>query len=306
MKKILIIITILVFATNSYSQQLALYSMYFNNNYVINPAAAGSNKDYSPLRLSIHRQWVGIDQTPSTQVISCHHLLSNKEMGIGGMIFHDSFGPVRTIGSQFTYAYHLRATRGIKVAFGVSAILMQYIISLDQEDFHSFEPVLLRNRMSILVPDGNLGAYAYSKKWWAGLSVAHIFQSNLKITSTYMDEKSNKMVRHYFLNGGYRFSFPSAKSLQIEPSSLIKCTETTPIQIDLNIRMIYNEDYWAGMSIRPGDSFIFMIGMNYKGYYFAFSHDFTFSELSNFTIGSEELTFGWNIGDKSYKSSRFY
>lgn len=308
MKKFYLILAImLLLIGKANSQQIALYSMYFDNNYIINPAYAGTIKDYIPLRLSIHKQWIGIDNSPSTQVLSIHKLLPNKVMGIGGLIFHDSFGPIRQIGTQFTYAYHLQATKDIKVSFGVSAHLMQYMVRLQQEDFHSYEPILIRNRTNVVVPDASFGIYAYSKKWWAGLAASHVLQSALKITSTWSENgRANQMVRHYFLNGGYRFQFPSTYKLEIEPSTLIKFTEKTPIQVDINLRMIWNKDLWMGTSVRPGDSFVVMFGVKYRDYYFAISHDFTFSDLSTHTIGSEELIFGWNIGEKNSKSARFY
>lgn len=308
MKKLYLILFIMTLLIGkSFTQQVALYSMYFDNNYIINPGCAGTISDYTPLRLSVHKQWIGMDNSPSTQVLSIHKMLPNKIMGIGGLIFHDSFGPIRQIGTQFTYSYHLQATKDIKVSFGVSAHLMQYMVRLQQEDFHSYEPILIRNRTNVVVPDASFGIYSYAKNWWAGLSAAHVLQSALKITNTWDDNgRANQMVRHYFLSGGYRFQFQSTYKLEIEPSTLVKFTEITPIQVDINLRMIWNKDLWIGTSVRPGDSFIMMFGVKYKDYYFAISHDFTFSDSSTHTIGSEELIFGWNIGEKNSKSARFY
>ncbi len=306
MRSLFLILLSLLLCSSVFSQQIALYSMYFDNNFIINPAVAGTVKEHMPLRLSVHKQWIGINESPSTQVLSIHRLLPNKVMGIGGMFFHDSFGPIRQVGMQVSYAYHLQATKDIKVSMGVNAHLMQYILKLDQEDFNSYEPILLRNRTSVIVPDANFGVLAYSKDWWAGISVFHLLQSALKITSTWTDGRDNQMVRHYFMNGGYRFSFASTYNLQMEPSTMIKFTERTPLQVDINLRMIWNKDFWIGTSVRPGDSFVVMMGIKYKDYYFAISHDFTFSDLATHTIGSEELIFGWNIGEKNSHSTKFY
>ncbi|HXK80768.1 MAG TPA: type IX secretion system membrane protein PorP/SprF [Bacteroidales bacterium] len=306
MKKLLSIIYIsLVSIVSLYAQQVPLYSQYFNNDYIINPAIAGTVKDYTPLRLSVHKQWVGIEESPSTQVLSIHHQLSNEVMGVGGLIFHDSFGPTRQFGINLTYSYLLNINDDIKLSMGLSAVMMQYVIKLSQDDFYTYEPILNRERTSITVPDAHLGFYAYDKDWWAGLSIMHLLQSRLKITTTWMDNE-NKMVRHYFLMGGYKFSFPTAYLLEIEPSALVKFTEVTPMQIDFNVRLIYNKDFWTGISVRPGDSFVFLIGFTFKEYHFGMSYDFTFSDLSNHTIGSQELVFGWNIGDSRIGTQRYF
>jgi type IX secretion system PorP/SprF family membrane protein len=306
MNKIWVLIAFLgLIAYNTEAQQVPLYSQYFNNSYIINPAVAGTIEDYTPLRLSVHKQWVGIDKSPSTQVLSIHHQLSNRTMGIGGLIFHDSFGPTRELGMNISYSYLLNLTDDIKLSMGLSGVMMQYMIKLGQDDFYSYEPILYRERTSVMVPDAHLGFYAYHDDWWAGISIMHVLQSKLKITSTWMDN-DNRMVRHYFMMGGYKFSFSSSYLLEIEPSTLLKFTEVTPIQVDLNVRIIFNQDFWTGLSVRPGDSFVVMTGFNYKEYHFGISYDFTFSDLANHTIGSQELVFGWNIGDSRTKSQRFF
>lgn len=294
MKKLVIYILFISIANSLFCQQIPLYSQYYQNNYIINPAVAGSIEDYSPFRLAVHKQWIGINESPSSQVVSLHHQLDNRIMGMGGMMFHDTFGPVRIIGVQSTYSYHLQVKRDLHISMGLSAMFMQYIINLSQDDFYSYEPILTRDRASVTVPDANFGIYAYSSDYWAGLSIAHVLQSKMKISGTWMDN-SNKMVRHYFLMGGYKLIFPGTQ-IMVEPSSLIKFTEVTPIQIDVNIKLYFNRNAWAGISVRSEDSFVAIFGINFDDYFFGFSHDFTFSDLSHHTVGSQELVFGWNLG----------
>ncbi|MBN2778119.1 MAG: type IX secretion system membrane protein PorP/SprF [Bacteroidales bacterium] len=305
MNKVFAFILFFFLATNIFAQQIPLYSQYFENNYILNPGVAGTEKMYSPLRLSVHKQWIGIQESPSTQYVSLHHRLANDIMGIGGLIFHDSFGPIRMIGVQSTYAYHLKVNNKLRVSLGMNAIFMQYIMRISQDDFYGYEPVLTRERTSVTVPDASFGAYAYSKNYWGGISVAHVLQSKMKITGTWMDD-SNKMVRHYFIMGGYRFSFPGQYQLEIEPSALMKFTETTPLQTDVNLKMYINKRFYAGLSVRGGDSFVAMFGFTFEDYYFGMSHDFTFSDLSMHTIGSQELIFGWNLGIKTREGTAFY
>jgi type IX secretion system PorP/SprF family membrane protein len=114
------------------------------------------------------------------------------------------------------------------------------------------------------------------------------------------------MVRHYFAMGGYKFTFANSPQLEIEPSVLMKMTEVTPPQFDVNIKMYYNKDYWFGLSIRPGDSFVSAIGFKHNQYYFGYAYDFTFSDLSAYTFGSQEIIFGMNIGENVRRSRSFF
>ncbi len=304
MRKILLYILLLSFGNSMFSQQIALYSQYFQNNYIINPAVAGSIYDYTPFRLAVRKQWIGISESPSSQVVSLHHQLDKRTMGIGGMLFHDTFGPIRTIGIQTTYAYHLQVKKDLRVSLGFSPVFMQYIINLNQEDFYSYEPILTSDKASVTLPDANVGIYTYSSNYWLGISVAHILQSKINIMGTWIDD-TNRMVRHYFVMGGYRVGFPGSH-IEIEPSSLIKFTDITPIQVDINFKLYWHQQTWLGISVRADDSFVVMFGFTFDDYFFGFSHDVTFSDLTNHTTGSQELIFGWNFGIERKYGKGFY
>ena len=87
---------------------------------------------------------------------------------------------------------------------------------------------------------------------------------------------------------------------------LLKFTETTPLQTDVNIKLYINKRFFAGMSVRAGDSFVAMLGLNFEDYYFGMAYDFTFSDLASHTVGSQELIFGWNLGIKTKQGKAFY
>ncbi|HOL98070.1 MAG TPA: type IX secretion system membrane protein PorP/SprF [Bacteroidales bacterium] len=305
MRKVLISLVVLVtiLTINLYSQQLPLYSQYMLNDFFINPAIAGS-KQYSPVLVSIHKQWVGINDSPSTQTLSGHTMLSNNNVGLGAIIFNDDFGPESHLGLMAIYSYHFHIDRLNKISLGLSAIAFQY--KMDQRFFHLTvydDPAITYMVEKTIVPDATFGAYAYGKRYWGGITASHLFQSKLKINRN-VDE--NKMVRHYFAMAGYRFLFPNSPQFEIEPSFLMKTTEVTPPQFDINLKIFYDKDYWFGMSIRPGDSFVACLGFKHNQYYFGYAYDFTFSDLSAYTIGSQEIIFGMNIGENVRRSRSFF
>ena len=302
-KLILITICITTIFNTIQAQQLALYSQYMMNDFFINPAIAGT-KNYSPLVLSVHKQWVGIEGSPSTQTLSYHTLLPNKMMGLGVILFNDTFGPEGRFGMQAVYSHHFYIDRYNKFCLGLSAIAMQY--RMDQRDFkltEYYDPSITYMLEKTIVPDANAGIYFYGKRYYAGITGSDLFQSQLKINK---NVKENKMVRHYFLMGGYRFKFQSTNQWEFEPSILLKMTEITPIQVDINTKFYYDENFWFGFSVRPGDSFIANIGFMHKQYYIGYAYDFTFSDLSRHTFGSQEIIFGMNFNDKRKRSRSFF
>ena len=305
MKKLLLLASLFIFAITGVlqAQQLPLYSQYMMNDFFIHPAIA-SSKEYSPVLLSIHKQWIGINDSPSTQTLSGHTMLANNNVGIGAIIFNDDFGPESHIGLHAVYSYHFHIDRLNKISLGLSAIAMQY--KMDQRFFNLTiydDPAITYMVEKTIVPDATFGVYAYGKKYYAGITAAHLFQSKLKINRNL---EENTMVRHYFVMGGYKFTFPNSPQLEIEPSLLMKMTEITPPQFDINLKLYYDKDYWFGMSIRPEDSFVAAIGFKHNQYYFGYAYDFTFSDLSAYTFGSQEIIFGMNIGENVRRSRSFF
>ncbi|MBL4625096.1 MAG: type IX secretion system membrane protein PorP/SprF, partial [Flavobacteriales bacterium] len=59
------------------SQQLPVHSGNNNNPFLYNPAIAGS-KPYIDFRLQHKSQWLGVDGSPSTQLISAHSSVDRK------------------------------------------------------------------------------------------------------------------------------------------------------------------------------------------------------------------------------------
>ncbi|MGM0650281.1 MAG: PorP/SprF family type IX secretion system membrane protein [Bacteroidota bacterium] len=303
MKKILSISILLLAGLYVQGQQLPLYSQYLMNTYYLNPAVAGS-KENPPVKLSVHKQWLGINDSPSTQALSGHMMLENDVVGLGGIIFNDDFGPTSHTGIIASYAYHFNIDRLNKVSLGLSAIGFQY--KMDERFFTLTNPdddAITYNIEKTFVPDATAGAFAYGPNYTAGISVAHLFQSKLKINQN-LDE--NVMARHYFLFGSYLFEFDNTPMIDIEPSILVKTIETVSPQIDINVKFYYDTDYWAAFSVRPNDAFIAAIGMKINNYYFGYAYDFTFSDLSSYTIGSQEIVFGINVGEKVKSSRSFF
>lgn len=302
MKKLIIIIAIVVTGSLLKAQQLPLYSQYMLNSFLINPAIAGSS-DFVPIILTARSQWTGIENAPQTQAISGHTRLGN--MGVGGYLFNDSYGPIRSTGLQASYAYHIDlGAFGTKLSMGVSASAFQYkldktdIVVSDVNDF-----LLNDSRDKVLIPDANFGAYLYNKHFFAGVSGAQLFQYKVKFSNN--PDQYSKVTRHYFATAGYRFIINDL--FMVEPSVLVKTTEATPVQVDFNARAYYKSNYWAAVSYRTGDAAVAMFGVRYSRYIFGYAYDFTLSEIQHYTSGSHELMVGIDLGDpdKFIKSPRY-
>lgn len=325
---ILVFIMVLLAAgTAVKSQQLPVYSQYMLNSYLLNPAVAG-HEGYTSLNLLAREQWIGLKDAPSTYAFSAQtRLLKNSfisrsanirrrrkiasrsgRVGLAGYVFTDFNGAFNRTGMQATYAYHIPFDRS-QLSFGLSVTGYQFSMNEDKMSWKDpDDQLLLDTRRSAFIPDANFGVYYTDRYMYVGLSAMQLFQSSLKLSDGDLGP-GFKMVRHYFLIGGYRFEVN--RDLVIEPSVLLKTTEKFMSQLDLNVKVLFNRQYWAGLSYRTGGSYslseesisgvgssvIVMGGVKVDQYLFGYAFDYTLSAIGKRTWGSHEFMVAAKFGD---------
>ena len=122
-----------------------------------------------------------------------------------------------------------------------------------------------------------------------------MFQSYLKLGNVTLDDY--RMLRHYYLTGAYNFQLP--RGFEIEPSILFKTTERWLPQFDINLKVFYKEDYWAGVSYRTDGALIILGGVRVKQFYFGYAFDYTLSSIQKHSIGSHEIMIAVKLGDNA-------
>src|SRR5271169_737722 len=94
MRKALLVLPFLAFSFLSWSQQDPLYSQYFNNPMLINPAFAGSaERLYAGV--AYRSQWTGVPGGPVTFSFNSHLALANNKVGVGFVAVQDQLGDIR-------------------------------------------------------------------------------------------------------------------------------------------------------------------------------------------------------------------
>lgn len=287
-----------------WAQQSPLYTQYMLNDFVINPAIAGS-KPFFPLRLNVREQWEGLgDFAPSTQSLSFHAPVGDGRVGLGGLIFQDNTDPTSNMGAMFTYAYHLDLPNMMsKLSLGISGLVYQYKLDQGALKFQNPDMEFEGGVYSEVVPDASFGAYLYGKQYYLGASVYQLFESTFREALTY-DYGDNVGVRHYFAMAGYTAEIN--KSLHLEPSLLVKTIQGGPVQLDVNARVIFNRNLWTGISFRTDRSAVALVGMNVGNFHLAYGFDYTFASIANHISGSHEVSIGINIPDPRNRRHVYY
>ncbi len=294
--RILILCLFVIAVLSSNAQQLPQYSQYLLNRYVINPASAGS-ENYFVGQTNYRVQWQGIQDAPTTYILSVNGPLANQKMGIGGYLFADVTGPTRRNGFNLSYAYHVNITTEVKLSMAINAGVLSYGIDGSEISFKDqTDNVLSRNPENNIFPDAGFSFYLYGSRFYFGASAPQLIQNQLDFEGSIKDP-TGRLVNHYFVTGGYTFDLNDM--FQLEPNFLLKYVKPLPLQSEVTLRGIYQKMAWLGVSYRESDAVVLLGGLTFQdNISFGYSYDLIQSDISNYSTGSHEIMLSIRFNNK--------
>ena len=294
----------------AFTQQEQQYTQYMVNPYTINPALGGT-EDFIDIKFGYRKQWVGLESAPRTYYLTGHTTLGKESNvsgyhhrgehtswhGVGGYIYSDRTGPISRSAFYGQYAFNMPLTRQVRLSVGSFFGIKQFsydLTGLRREDFT--DEVLPNNRLVQILPDVSLGAWVYSKFWYFGASAFQLLQNNISFNQFVTDPnfENGKLISHFFVTGGGKLA--ASEELTVVPSFAIKGAPNTPVSVDLNVKIDYNDQFFGGLSYRVGDAFAIIAGaVIEKTVEISYSYDLTTSDLRKVSNGSHEIVLGLRL-----------
>jgi type IX secretion system PorP/SprF family membrane protein len=306
MKKLYLVAILVVFTCfDSQAQQDPHYTQYMYNMNVINPAYAGSKENLS-IGMLYRKQWVGIEDAPTTATLSGHTPIG-KNVGMGLSVIKDNIGPVEENNIYGDFSYTLNLGGEHKLAFGIKAGLTLHKVGLYSDIYSTLpdpnDPAFSQDTNNSYFNLGT-GFFYYTNKYYLALSVPNMMKSK---HLDFNGREFGSEVSHYFLTGGYVFDV--TENIKFKPFFMVKSAFEAPASIDLSTNFLFNQKFEAGVTYRLQDSFGAMfnyaISPNVK---LGYAYDHIVSDLNVTTPYSHELIllFDLNFPKKVSSSPRFF
>ncbi|HLP13709.1 MAG TPA: type IX secretion system membrane protein PorP/SprF [Flavobacteriales bacterium] len=298
MKKFLYISLLLISFNGIKAQQVAIYSQYMFNPFMINPAYAGSRDALSGVLL-FRQQWVGIEGAPATQTFSMHSGIGQTKLAAGINVINDVVGPTRNSGALLTCAYHLQLGKG-KLSFGLRGGMFNSRLDNSKLNYNNpTDKFNTMNTISTMVPSFDAGLYYYTRKFYAGLSTTHLTQSKFDFEN-YPTGTNLFLKRHFMVATGYAAEI--SPKVVFKPSILVKYVSGAPVNIDLNASFLFNKVFWLGASFRSGNGVTFISEFYVTDWArIGYSYDLVMNRLKKFTLGTHEIVAGFDLNIKKVK-----
>lgn len=302
--KRIVFIALIVFAGSKsiMAQQQLIFSHYYWNEQLYNPAYAGS-KDALHVQGVYRNQWTGIDGAPTSIAAAVHSPLKNDKFALGLSLFSDKIGAMGTNGFTLQYAYRLSIANKYKLSFGLQGGLQMSNIdeSLLNTDDGLPDPVSGTWNLKGIIPIVGAGIYFYGDQFSVGFGVPQLINENML--------KEGKQViapvNHYFISGAYQFNF--SDDFRLLPTATLRINGNSPIQAEMQVSAILYDQFQIGTGIRTDKSAVFLaqympqFGEEGKKHQFriGYSYDLAWKPLRSNTGGTHELMVSFTMGKKS-------
>lgn len=281
-----------VFITNGYAQQRPVYSQYMFNGLALNPAYAGSQKQFTAT--AVYRdQWVNFDGAPTTKTFSAHSGFAKKKIGLGFMVASEEIGVHKDLSLYAYYSYKIVMRKGV-LSMGLQAGFNNLQSDFGKLTLEDPSDIFLSTNLQKFNPNFGTGLFYSTDRAYIGLSVPYIV--NNKVVNTKVDDYESlaREARYYFLTAGKVFDL--SHRLKVKPSALLRAQEGAPLGIDLNANLIIDDIVNLGGSYRSGDSMIFLFELKLnENFRFGYAYDYVTSDLGAYTNGSHEIMLNYSI-----------
>ncbi len=304
MRNYIIIFIFIVFSTTVVkAQQHTMYSQFFNNEIVYNPAVSGS-KTYNPLVIQTRQQWLGFEDAPFTTTISYHELV-NQNSALGAVFSFENTNPSLKSDLKLSYAFHvpLNSNRTF-LSFGIAPSLLYYSLNFDLEDLpENQDPAFSASTFTSISYDLSSGVYLYNERLSLGFSCLNMLQS--PFNAEVLSQSNQSVGKTSFGNNIQIMSFYSFASYNIdiinndwsvEPILLLRDAIDQKQIIDFVTRVKYLNHNWMGCGYRSDGTLSFSFGFKSNRIHIGYAYDHQLTgEIMNYNYGTHEFVISFQL-----------
>jgi type IX secretion system PorP/SprF family membrane protein len=268
------------------AQLYPLQTMYFQNQYLYNPAMAGM-EDKLDVNFDYRQQWSDFPGTPKTGTLTADFQPVDK-VGVGVIFDQEQYGLIKQTLAKASYAYHLplngtdgRLNFGLSLGINNSRINYSDIVG-DASDAE----VAQYNQMKPYV-DGDLGIAYTSDNLSIGGTLPNIRETFFKTSDQRFD--SDELL--FIALATYKFPFTgSDRDFVVEPLAAFRVVRgyTNIFDAGVNLNMKNTGIYIQGV-YETSRNMNVGFGYDAGSYGFTFAYNFETGEIGNYTNGAFEV-----------------
>jgi len=240
------------------------------------------------------------------------HTPIGKKVGIGINVTRDEIFISDETYIDVAFSYTLTTSENGRLALGLKG--GAHLLNIDSSKlntgpFNSGDPetqIDIDNKFS---PQIGAGAYYYTNKFYFGLSVPNILETE------HFDESSNsnnstataeERVNYYMLTG---YVFDVTDNLKFKPALLTKLVQGSPLQVDVSANFLIHDKLTLGAAYRWSAALSGLVGFQVSDQIMVgFAYDRETTDLQQYNDGSYEIFLRFELfkREEGMKNPRFF
>jgi type IX secretion system PorP/SprF family membrane protein len=290
------------------AQQEPMITQYQSNQLFVNPAYAGSH-DYTTVSALYRKQWVDFPSAPTTAFLTYDNHFQYTNIGAGLTFVHDEIGPSNRSDLSGIFAYHIPTGNTGHLSLALKGSIGFYSAHLtDLKIWDKNDQIFARDVLNKWIPNFGAGAYYYTQKFYAGISVPSLINYSRPSQNVAADIYATPSYqRHYFATLGYVIAFPS--NVYLKPSTLIKYIPDAPAEADVNLNVFFLNRFNIGAGYRTRDGLVAMAEMSVtRNLRIGYAYDYPFTDINMFTSATHEIMLAYDFlrDNTKIKTPRFF
>lgn len=293
MKRISDILTgallLIMVSVSSQAQNDLIVGQYIHNQFAINPAFAGSRESLT-LFGSWRKQWSGIENTPTSILLSGHAPLKKNNLVLGAQIWNQTIHQSMNSGVELAMGYRFNVAKrtwlGLALLPGVSLRKTDWtkVKVIDEDD------EIFGENTSNTTPLLGFGASIYSNKFFAGVSVTSLFISDD------FDKTAAEFApadAQYILTGGF---IVGKDVIKVQPSVMASYSKKNEMDATGTVTAIWKDMVWLDCAYSTKNELNF--GAAYQALpqlRIAYNYGLTTGDLSGYSRGSHEISLQYDF-----------
>lgn len=246
---------VLSLGTSASAQITTIGSLFYQNQYLGNPAMAGVDQGFKA-GLGFNKQWSEVPGAPSAQFLTVAN--GSNKVGYGLNLYNDKAGLLKRTRVMATYAYHLPLNaNNDQLHFGLSLGALSERITIEDINNNPSDLAAQRFNDRGAVFDGDFGVAYTSGK--LNLQVAVPNLKNFLKKERYNTANWNT----FFTAASYKFEMDFGGSVGVEPKVVYRGVRGYDDVIDAGVNLTFLSDKLNATALyHSTESVSFGIGMN--------------------------------------------
>ncbi|MEL6559318.1 MAG: PorP/SprF family type IX secretion system membrane protein [Bacteroidota bacterium] len=288
-----LIAALLLSISISQAQQSRVYSQFFMNPFIYNPAYAGV-EGHSVFFGMYRKQWSNIDGAPALSHVSFHTPLKGG-LGVGFTAYNDQEGLINSTAIKGSLSYLLAIDRKHYLRVGMS--LGGGTKSINTDGFDSpADPAFASLSESATFSLANFGATYHFGHFNVGFALPNLVGYELVGTESFSRIKVDPLGEALF-KANYRGHIND--DIAFEPHLLYRYNQNLPNQFEAALITHLKHIVWVGASYRQDAGIIALFGTKIKEKIgVGFAYDIGNSNFNDILGPTFEIHIGYHLGTK--------